>query len=148
MCYKVITSSVQFSRSVVSSSMWLHGLQHTKASLSITNFWSLLKLISTELVMPFNHLIPCRPLHLLLQSFPASGSLQMNQFFTSGSQNIEVWASASVLPMNIRDWFHLRWTGWISLPSKGFSAVFSPTVRKHQFFGAQSSLWSNSHIYT
>ena len=75
------------------------------------------------------------------QPFPASGSLQMSQFFTSGSQSIGVSASASVLPVNIQDWFPLGWTGWISLQSKGLSIIFSnTTVQKHQFFGAQLSL--------
>ena len=84
-----------------------------------------------------------------LQSFPASGSFQMNQFFASGSQSIGVSASASVLPMNIQDWFSLGWTGWISLQSKGLSRVFSnTTVQKHQFFSTQLSLRSNSHIHT
>ena len=83
-----------------------------------------------------------------LQSFPASGSFPMSQFFASGGQSIRVSASASVLPMNIQDWFPLGWTGWISLQSKGLSRVFSnTTVQKHQFFSAQFSLWSNSHIY-
>ena len=82
------------------------------------------------------------------QSFLASGSL-MSQFFTSGGQSIGVSALASVLPMNIQDWFLLGWTGWISLLSKGLSRVFSnTTVQKHQFFGAQLSLYSNSHIHT
>ena len=73
----------------------------------------------------------------------------MNQFFASGGLSIGVLASASVLPMNIPDRFPLGWTGWISLQSKGFSRVFSnTTVQKHQFFGAQLSLWSNSHIHT
>ena len=73
------------------------------------------------------------------QFFPASGSFPMSQLFTSGGQSIGV--SASVLPMNIQDWFPLGWTGWISLLSKGFSRVFSnTTIQKHQFFGAQVSL--------
>jgi len=72
------------------------------------------------------------------QSFPASGSSPMRQFFASGGQNIGVSASASVFPMNIQDWFPLGWTGWISLLSKGLSRVFASTsVQKHQFFGAQ-----------
>ena len=76
-----------------------------------------------------------------LQSFPASGSFPMRWFFTSGGQSIGVSASASVLSMNIQDWFPLRWTGWISLQSKGLSRVFSnTTVQKHQFFDAQVSL--------
>ena len=74
---------------------------------------------------------------------------QMNQFFASGGQSIGVSASASVLPMNIQNWFPLGWTGWISLQSKGLSRVFSnTTVQKHQFFGAQLSSQSNSHIHT
>ena len=73
-----------------------------------------------------------------LQSFPASGSFLMSQFFASGGQTIGVSASASVLPMNIQVWFPLGMTGWISLQSKGLSRVFSnTTVQKHQFFGAQ-----------
>ena len=84
-----------------------------------------------------------------LQSFPASGSFQMSQFYTSGGQSIEVSASASVLPMNIQDWFPLGLTGWISLLSKGLSRIFSNnTIQKHRFFGVQLSLWSNSHIHT
>ena len=83
------------------------------------------------------------------QSFPASGSFQMSQLFTSGGQSIGVSASASVLPMNIQGWFPLGLTGLISLQSKGLSRVFSnTTVRKHQLFRAQPSLWSNSHIHT
>ena len=84
-----------------------------------------------------------------LQSFPASRSFQMSQFFTSGGQNIGVSASASVLPMNIQDWFPLGWTGCVSLQSKGLSRVFpNTTVQKHQFFLTQLSLQSNSHIHT
>ena len=76
-----------------------------------------------------------------LQSFPASGSFPGTQFFTSGGQRIGLSASASVLPVNIQDWFPLGWTGWISLQSKAFSRVFSnTTVQKHQFFSAQLSL--------
>ena len=80
------------------------------------------------------------------QSFPASGSFHMIEFFTSGGQSTGVSAS-SVLPMNTQDWSPLRWTGWISLQCKGLSRVFSnTTVQKHQFSIAQLSLWSNSHI--
>ena len=83
------------------------------------------------------------------QSLPASESFQMSQFFASGGQSIGVSASASVLPMNIQDWFILGWTSWISLLSKGLPRVFSnTTIQKHQFFGSQLSLWSNSHIHT
>ena len=84
-----------------------------------------------------------------LQSCPASGSFPISQFFTSGGQRIGALALASVLPMNIQDWFPLVWTGWISLQSKGLSRVFSYTaVQNHQFFRAQLSLQSNSHIHT
>ena len=84
-----------------------------------------------------------------LQSFPASGSFPMSQFFTSGGQSIRVSASASVLSMNIQDWFPLGWTCWISSQSKELSRVFSnTTVQKHQFFSAHPSLWSNSLTLT
>ena len=83
-----------------------------------------------------------------LQSFPASGSFQTSHFFASGGQSSGVSALASVLLMNTQDWFPLGWTGWISLQSKGLSGVFSnTTIRKHQFFVPQPSLWSNSHNY-
>ena len=89
------------------------------------------------------------PFSSCLQSRPASGSFPMSQFFASGGQSIGASASASVLPMNIQDWFSLRWTGWISLQSKGLSRVFcNTTVQKHQFFSAQLSLRSNSHNHT
>ena len=114
--------SVQFSRSVMYDSLWPHGPQ---GSLSITNSQSLLKLMSIESVMPSNHLILCRPLFLLSQSFPASGSFPMSRFFASGHQSIAALASASVLPMNIQDSFSLRWTAWISLLFKRLSRVFS-----------------------
>ena len=108
-----------------------------QASLSITSSQSLLKLMSIELVMPSKLLILCH----LHQSFPASGSFPVSQFFTSGGQTIGVSASASILLMNGQDWFPLRWTGRISLLSKGLSRVFSnTTAQKHQFFGAQLSL--------
>ena len=88
------------------------------------------------------------PFSSCLQSFPASRSFP-SQFFTSGGQSVEVSASASVLLMNTQDWFPLRWTGLISLQSKGLSRVFSNTaVQKHQFFSAQPSSQSNSHIHT
>ena len=89
------------------------------------------------------------PFSSCLQSLPASGSFPMSQLFTSGGQSIRVSASASVLPMNIQDWFPLELTCWIFLQSKGLSRVFSnTTVQKHQFFGTQLSLWSSSHIHT
>ena len=87
------------------------------------------------------------PFSSCLQSFPASGSFPVSQFFPSGGQSIG--ASASVLPVNIQDLSPFGWTGWISLQSKGLSRVFSNTiVQKHQFFGAHPSLWSSSHIHT
>ena len=89
------------------------------------------------------------PFSSRLQSFPAPGSFQMSHFFAASGQSIGVSASASVLPMNSQDWFPLGWTGWISLLSKGLSRVFSNTIlQKHRFFGAQLSLYSNSHIHT
>ena len=88
------------------------------------------------------------PFSSCLQSFWASGSFPVSQFFTSGGQNIGVSASASVLPMNIQDWFPLGSADSISLLSKGLSRVFSnTTVQKHQFFSTQLSLWSNSYLY-
>ena len=134
-------SSFQFSRSVVSDSLWPHELQHTRPPCPSPT--------------PGVHPNPCPltqwchptisssviPFSSCPQSFPTSGSFQMNQLFTSGGQNICVSASTSVLPMNTQDWSPLGWTGWISLQSKGLWRVFSnTTVQKHQFFGAQLSL--------
>ena len=120
-----------------------------QASLPFTISWSLLKLMSIELVMAFNHLVLCCPLLLLCQPFPASESFPMCQLFASGGQSIGVSTSASVLPMNTQDWSPPGWTGWISLQSKGLSRVFSnTTVQKHQLFSAQLSSQSNSHIHT
>ena len=83
------------------------------------------------------------------QSLPTWESFPMSQLFAWGGQNIGVSALASVLPKNIQDWSPLEWTGWISLQSKGLSRVFSSTtVKKHQFFGAQLSSQSNTHIHT
>ena len=119
-----------------------------QASLSITSFWSLLKLMSVVLMMPSNHLILCHPLLLPPSIFPNIRSLTVSQFFASGGQSIGVSASISVLPMNSQDSFPLGWTGWISLQSKGLSRVFSnSTVQKHQLLCAQLSLESNSHIH-
>ena len=112
-----------------------------QASLSITNSRSSLKLMCIKSVMPSNHLILCHPLSSCLQSFPASGSFTTSQFFTSGGQSIEASASASVLSMNIQDWFPLWLIGLTSLQSRALSRVFSnTTVQKHQFFGTQLSL--------
>ena len=136
-----VRPSVQFSHSVVSDSLWSHGLQHTSPPCSSPTprvysnssplSWWCHPAISSSVVSFSSH----------LQSFPASGSFQMSQFFASGGQSIEVSALASVLPMNIQNWFPLGWTGWISLQSKGLSRVFfNTTVQKYQFFGAQPSL--------
>ena len=142
----ILLSSVQLLSHVqLFATSWTAGCQ---VSLSIINSWSLLKLMSIKSVMPSNYLILCCPL-LCLQSFPASGSFPMSQFFASGGQSIRVSASASVLQMNIQDLFPLGWTGWISLQPKGLSRVFSnTTVQKHQFFSTQLSSQSNSHIHT
>ena len=117
------------------------------ASLYFTISLSLLKLMSIESVMLSNHLVLCRP--LLLPSIIQSRSFLMNQLFTLGDQSTGVSASASVLPVNIQDWFPLGWTSWISLKSKELSRVFSNnTAQKHQFFSIRPSLWSNFHIHT
>ena len=141
--------SVQFSHSLscvqLFATPWITAFQ---ATLSITNSQSAPKLMSIELVMPSSHLILCRPLLLLPSIFSASGYFQMNQFFASGCQSLGVSASASILPMNIQDWFPLGWNSWISLQSKGLLRVFNITVQKHQFFGTQTSSQSNSHIHT
>ena len=120
-----------------------------QASLSITNSQSSLKLTSMEWVMPSSHLILCHPL-LLLPPIPrASESFPMSQLFASGGQRTGVLALASFLPKNIQGWSPSECTGWTSLQSKGLSRVFSnTTVQKHQFFGAQPSSQSNSHIHT
>ena len=140
---------VQFTCSVVSDSLQPHWLQHARlpcpspthracSNSCPSSRWCHPAISSS--VVPFTS---------CLQSFPESGSFSISQLFASGGQSIGVSASASVLPMNIQDWFSLGWTGWISLQSKGLSRVFSnTTVQKHQFFGAQLSLKSNSHIHT
>ena len=141
--------SVQFSHSVVSDSLRPHGLQHARlpcasptpgaCSNSCPSSQWCHPTISSSVVTFFS----------CLQSFPASGSFPVSQFFASGGQSIGVSASASVLPMNIEDWFPLGLTDWISLQSKGLSRIFSnTTVQKHQFFSTQLSSWSNSHIHT
>ena len=140
---------VQFSHTVMSDSLWPHELQHTRPpcpsptpgvhSNSCPLSWWCHPAISSS-VIAFSS---------CLQSFPGSGSLQMSQLFTSGGQSTGPSASASFLPMNMQDWYPLGWTGWISLQFKGLSRVFSNnTVQKHQFFGAQPSSQSNSHIHT
>ena len=99
-------------------------------------------------VMPSNHLILCHPLHALPSVFPSIRVFFNESVFISHDQSIGVSASASVLPVNTQGWFSLGFTGLISLQSKGLSRVFSnTTVQKHQFFGAQLSLWYSSHIH-
>ena len=144
---------LQFSSVQSLSHVWLFvtpWITAHQASLSITNSWSLHKLMSIESVMPSSHLSSSVvPFSSCSQSLPVSGSFPMSQLFTWGGQSIGVSASASVLPMNTQDWSPLGWTGWISLQSKDLSRVFSnTTVQKHQFFGAQLSSQSNSHIHT
>ena len=141
--------SVQLSHSVMSDYLRPHGRQHVRipypspTSRACSNAcpssqWCYPTISSS--VVPFSS---CP------QSFPESGSFPLSQFFPSGSQSIGASALASVLPMNIQDWFPLGLTGWISLQTKGLSRVFSNTTdQKHQFFGAQLSLQSNSHIRT
>ena len=141
--------TVQFSHSVMSDSLWPHEPQHTRppcpsptpggyANPCPLSQWCHPTISSS--VIPFSS---------CFQSFPASESFQMGQLLASGGQSIGVSASTSVLPMNTQDWSPLRQTSWISLQSKEFSRVFSnTTVLKHQFFSAQLSLWSNSHIHT
>ena len=118
------------------------------ASLSFTVSWSLFKLISIESLM-LSSSSSAALFSSCLQSFPASGSFPMSQLFASGGQSIGTSTSASVLPVNIQGWFLLRLTGLISLESTELSRVFSSTtIQKHQFFGPQLSLSSNSHICT
>ena len=142
-------SSVQFSHSVVSDFLWPHGLQHARlpcpsptprawSNSCPSSQWCHPTISSS--VIPFSSCI---------QSFLVSGSFPISQFFTSVDQSIESSASASLLPMNIQDWFPLGLTGSISLQSKRLSRVFSnTTVQNHQFFGAQNALQPNSHIHT
>ena len=133
-------SSVQFSHSGVSYSLWPHGSQNARppcpsptprvhSDSCPSSQWCHPAILSS--IVPFSS----HP-----QSFPESRSFPMSQLFEWGGQSTGVSASTSVLPMNIQDWFPLKWTGWISLQSKGLSRVFSnTTVQKHQFFGAQLS---------
>ena len=139
---------VQFSHLVVSDSA-IPGIAAYQASLSITNSWSSPKLISTESLMPSNHLILCHPFFLPPLIFPSIRVFSSESTLHMRWPNTGVSASASVLPVNTQDWSAIGWTGWISLQSKGLSRVFSnTTVQKHQFFGAQLYSQSNSHIHT
>ena len=145
----MVLRSVQFSRWVVSDSLRPHESQHTRPpcpspspgvhSNSHPSHWWCHPAISSS-VLPFSS---CP------KSLPESGSFPMSQLFTWGGQSIGVSYLTSVLPMNTQDWSPLGWTGWTSLQSKGLSRVFfNTTVQKHQFFGAQLSSQSNSHIHT
>ena len=145
----VFAYSAQFSRSVVSNSLWPHELQHARPpcpsptpgvhSDSCPSSWWCHPAISSS-VVPFSS---CP------QSLPVSESFPMSQLFAWDGKSTGVSALASVLPMNTQDWFPLGWTGWTSLQSKRLSRVFSnTTAQKHQFFGAQLSSQSNSHIHT
>ena len=142
-------SSVQFSLSVLSDSLWPHESQHTRSpcpsptpgvySKSCSSSQWCHTAISSSIV----------PFSSCLQSLPTSESFPMSQLFTWGDQRIGVSALASFLPMNTQGWSPLEWTSWISLQSKGLSRVFSnTTVQKHQFFSSQLSSQSNSHIHT
>ena len=142
-----LLSSVQFNQSC--QTLWCHELQHTRPPCPSPTP----KVYSNS--CPFSQ--QCHPAILSSvvpfsscpQSVPASGSFPISQHFSWGGQSIGVSASASVLPMNTQDWSPLGWTGCISLQSKGLSRVFSnTTVQTHQFFGAQLSSQSNSHIQT
>ena len=137
-----------FSHLVVPNSLWTHAQKHARLpcpSLSPgvclnscpSNWWCLPTVTSS---VPFS---------FCLHSFPASGSFPMSWFFASGGPSIGASASALVLPMNIQGWFPLRLTGLISLLFKGLSRVLSSTtIQKHQFYGAQPSLWSSFHVHT
>ena len=141
----------KFSSVQLLSCVWFFVTPWTAArqtSLSITNSWSVLKLMSVEPVMPSNYLILCRPFLLLPSIFPSIRVFCSDLALCIRWPKYWSFSFTSVLPMNIQDWFPLGWTGWISLQSKGLSRVFSnTTVQKHQFFCAQLSLWSNSHIH-
>ena len=141
LCFSSLDSSVEFSHSVLSDSLWPHGLQNARLPWPSPNSRACSN--SCPSSQWYHPTISCSVVTFssCIQSFPASGSFPVSQFFTSGGQSIGVSASASVLPMNIQDWFPLGLTGWISLQSKGLSRVFSnTTVQKHQFFGTHLSL--------
>ena len=146
LCYFYF-SSVQFSCSVVSDSLWPHESQHARPPcLSPTPGIYPNSCLSSRWYHPAIS-SSVSPFSSCPQSLPASGSFPMSQLFAWGGQSIGV--SASVLPMNTQDWSPLGWTGWISLQSRGLSRVFSNnTLQKHQFFSTQLCSQSNSHIHT
>ena len=132
----------------MSNSLWPHGLQ-CQASLSFTISQSLLRFLRIESVMLSNYIILCRSLFSLPSIFPSIRVFSNELALCIRWPKIGASVLAPALPMNIQGWFPLGWTDWISLMPKGLSRVFSSTtVQKHQFFGAQPSLWSNSHIHT
>ena len=142
-------TSVQFSPSVMSDLLQPHGLEHARLPCPSPTPGDYSNSCPFSRWCHSTNESSIIPLSSCLQSFPASGSFQMSQFFASDGQSIGVVASVSVLPMNIQDWFPLGWTGWNSLRSKALSSVFSnTTVQKRQFFSVQLSLESNSHIDT
>ena len=144
--WETVSSVQSLSRVRLSATPWIAARQ---ASLSIPNSRRSFRLTSMESVMPSSHLILCRPFSSCPQSLPASESFPMSQLFTWGDQTTGVSALASFLPKKSQGWSPSEWTGWISVQSKGLSRVSSnTTVQKHQFFSAQPSSQSNSHIHT
>ena len=147
--------SVQFNHSVMSDSLWPHGLQHARLPCQSQTPGACSKSCRSSRWCHLTISYSLVPFSSCLQSFPVSESFPASRLFASGGQNIGASASTSDLPMNIQGWFPLGLTGLISLQSKGLSRVFSSTtVGKHQFFGSQPSLWSNhkdsviySHIH-
>ena len=141
-------SSVPFSHSVMSYSLRPHESQH--AGLPVHHQLPEFTQAHVHQVRDaISHLILCHPLFLLPPIPPSIRVFPMSQLFAWGGQSIGVTALASILPMNTQDWSSLEWTGWISLQSKRLSRAFSnTTVQKHQFFSAQLSSQSNSHIHT
>ena len=146
---KIGKDSVQFSRSVVSDTAtpWTASTPGLPVHHKLPEFTQTHVHRVSDALQPFHPL--SSPFCSCPQSLPASEAFQMSQLVTSGGQTIGASASASVLPVNIQDWSPLGWMGWISLQFKGLSRVFSnTTIQKHQFFSAQLSFWSNSHIHT
>ena len=148
--YNLTISSAQFSSVTQSCPTLCDPMNHSTPGLPV--HLQLLRFTQTHvhwIGMPSSISPSAVPFSSCPQSLPASGSFPMSQLFPWGGHSTGVSASTSVLPMNTEDWSPLRWTGWISLQSKELSRVFSNTiVQKHQFFGAQLSLQSNSHIHT
>ena len=149
-CWCCYFFNIQFSSVQSFSHVWLFAtpwIAARQASLSITNSWSSLRLTSIGSVMPSSHLILVVSFSCL-QPLPASESFPMSQLFMWGGQSIGVSASASFPPKKSQGWSPSAWIGWISLQSKGLSRVFNTTVKNQQFFCAQLSSQSNSHIHT